>query len=140
MRAAPSLPVATAAVVATQVLHDLDHVRQGRSASSEVAVTAVLAWVATIVLVVLVVRHHRLAPLYAAVFGATVAVGFVLVHALPHWSAFSDSYGDANADALSWLLAAVPFAAGVLLSVCGVRDLTTAPAAAGAPPAVDRRM
>lgn len=110
-------------MVATSVLHDLDHVRQGRSASVAVSVTAALAWIATIVLVVVVVRRHPLAPLYAAVFGATVAVGFVLVHALPHWSAFSDSYGEANVDALSWLLAGLPFAAGLLLSACGLRAM-----------------
>jgi hypothetical protein len=122
-RARASLGWATVAVVATEVLHDLDHVRQGRSASVAVSVSAVLAWVATIVLVVLVARRHRLAPVYAAVFGATVAVGFVLVHALPHWSAFSDSYGDANVDALSWLLAGLPFAAGLWLSACGVQAM-----------------
>jgi hypothetical protein len=117
------LALATVAIVITQLLHDLDHVRQGRSASAAVSVVAVLAWVATIVLVVLVARHHRLAPLYATVFGATVAIGFVLVHGLPHWGAFSDSYGDAGVDALSWVLAAVPFAAGLVLSVCGVRAM-----------------
>jgi hypothetical protein len=117
------LALATIALVAASVLHDLDHVRQGRAASVEVEVTAVFAWVATIVLVVLVARHHRLAPLYAAVFGATTAIGFVLVHGLPHWSAFSASYGEEGVDALSWLLAAVPFVAGIALSVCGVREM-----------------
>ncbi len=122
-------------MVATSVLHDLDHVRQGRSASVAVSVTAALAWVATIVLVVLVARRHRLAPVYAAVFGASVALGFVLVHGLPHWSAFSDPYGDAHVDALSWLLAGLPFAAGLLLSVCGVRAMRRArmPRVAGPP-------
>ena len=114
---------ATLAVVVTQVLHDLDHVRQGRSASTEVAVAAALAWVATIVLVVLVVRRHRQAGLYAAVFGATIAIGFVLVHGLPRWSALSDSYGDANVDALSWVLAAIPFAAGLVLAACGLQAM-----------------
>ena len=78
------------------------------------------------VLVILVARRHRLAPLYAATFGATFALGFVLVHALPHWSAFSDSYGDANVDALSWLLAAIPFAAGLVLLAAGVRAMREA--------------
>jgi hypothetical protein len=114
---------ATVLVVAAHLLHDADHLRQGRSASAAVAVTAVLAWVATIVLVILVARRHRLAPLYAATFGATFSLGFVLVHALPHWSVFSDSYGDANADALSWLLAAIPFAAGLLLLGAGLRAM-----------------
>jgi hypothetical protein len=114
---------ATLTVVAVQILHDLDHVRQGRPASAEVSVLAVLAWVATITLVVLVARRHRLAPLYAATFGVTVALGFVLVHLLPHWSALSDSYDDANVDALSWLLAVLPVAAGLLLAVRGVQAM-----------------
>jgi hypothetical protein len=114
---------ATLAVVAAHLLHDFDHVRQGRSASAEVSLLAVLAWVATIVLVVLVARGHRLAGLYAATFGGVFALGFVLVHALPHWSAFSDSYGDANVDALSWVLAGIPFAAGVALAARGVQAM-----------------
>lgn len=124
---------ATLLVLALHLVHDLDHVRQGRSATTEVAITAVLAWVATIVLVVLVARRHRLAPLYATAFGLTFALGFVLVHGLPHWSAFSDSYGDANVDALSWVLAAIPVAAGLLLAVRGAqvaRQATSAPAPA----------
>jgi hypothetical protein len=114
---------ATLLVIAAHLLHDADHLRQGRSPTTAVAVTAVLAWVATIVLVILVARRHRLAPLYAAVFGATFSVGFVLVHALPDWGTFSDSYGDANVDALSWVIAAIPFAAGLLLLTAGLRAM-----------------
>jgi hypothetical protein len=124
----PNSPLgrATLLVVAAHLLHDADHLRQGRSASGAVAATAVLAWVATIVLVVLVARRHRLAPLYAAVFGATFSLGFVLVHGLPHWGAFSDSYGDAGVDALSWVLAAIPFAAGLVLLAAGLRAMRDA--------------
>jgi len=107
---------ATAVVVTVNVLHDLDHVRQGESATTEVAVTAAFAWVATIVLVVLVARRHPLAAPYAAAFGLVQALGFVLVHFLPHWSAFSAPYGEQDADALSWVLAALPVAAGLWLS------------------------
>ena len=117
---------ATLAVVGAHLLHDLDHLRQGRPATLEVSVLAVLAWVATIVLVVLVARRDRLGGLYAATFGATLALGFVLVHALPRWSAFSDSYGNADVDALSWLIAAIPFAAGLLLTVRGLQAMTAA--------------
>jgi hypothetical protein len=116
---------ATLLLVAVHVLHDLDHVRQGTSAPGEVVGTAVAGWLATIVLVVLVARGHRLAPLYAAVFGITFALGFVAVHVLPHWSAFSASYAESGADALSWLLAFVPIAAGLYLSAEAVRALRT---------------
>jgi hypothetical protein len=103
-------------VLIVSVLHDLDHVRQGTSAPTEVVVTAVVGWVATIVLLVLVARRHRLAAPYAAGFGVALALGFALVHFLPHWSAFSAPYADADVDALSWVLAGLPIAAGLWLT------------------------
>jgi hypothetical protein len=107
---------AAAVVAAVSVIHDLDHVRQGQSAPTEVVVTAILGWIATIVLLVLVARRHRLAAPYAAGFGVALALGFVLVHFLPHWSAFSAPYGEQDADALSWALAALPVGAGLWLT------------------------
>ena len=107
---------ATLLVLTLSVIHDLDHVRQGESATTEVVVTAILGWVATIVLLVLVARRHRLAAPYAAGFGVVLALGFVLVHFLPHWSAFSAPYGEQDADALSWVLAALPVVAGLWLT------------------------
>jgi hypothetical protein len=115
-----TLARAAAAVAAVSVIHDLDHVRQGTSAPTEVVVTAVLGWIATIVLLVLVVRRHRLAAPYAAGFGLALALGFVLVHFLPHWSAFSAPYGSQDVDALSWALAALPVAAGLWLTAQAV--------------------
>jgi hypothetical protein len=107
---------ATLLVLALHVLHDLDHVRQGESASTEVVVSAILGWIWLIALVVLVARGHRLAAPAALAYGIASAAGFVLVHFLPHWSAFSAPYGDIDADALSWLLAALPVVAGAILA------------------------
>ena len=107
---------ATLLVLAVHVLHDLDHVRQGESASTEVVVTAILGWIWLIALVVLVTRGHRLAAPAALAYGIASAAGFVLVHFLPRWSAFSAPYGESDADALSWVLAALPVAAGLLLA------------------------
>jgi hypothetical protein len=107
---------ATLLVLLVSVAHDLDHVRQGSSAPTEVVITAIAGWVATIALAVLVARRHRLAVPYAAAFGVTLALGFVLVHFLPHWSAFSAPYGEQDVDALSWVLAALPIAAGLYLN------------------------
>jgi hypothetical protein len=50
----------------------------------------------------------------------------VLVHGLPHWSALSDSYGDADADALSWVLAAIPLLAGLVLAACAMQAMRRA--------------
>ena len=107
---------ATLLVLFTHVLHDLDHVRHGTPAPGEVVATAIAGWIALIALLVLVFRGHRLAAPYAAAFGIASALGFVLVHLLPRWSAFSNPYADANVDALSWALAALPVAAGLYLA------------------------
>jgi hypothetical protein len=118
-------PLGRAAVLLTvaQLIHDLDHVRQGRSAHVGVSVAAVLAWAATIVMLIVVARNWRLAPLYCAAFGISTAIGIAMVHGLPSWGALSDSYADAHVDALSWLLAGLPVAAAIWLAVQGVREL-----------------
>ena len=111
-------------VLAVSVIHDLDHARQGTSATSEVVATAIVGWIATIVLLVLVFRGSELAAPYAAAFGFTLAAGFVLVHFLPRWSAFSAPYPDQDVDALSWVLAVLPVAAGLYLSAVALRCMS----------------
>jgi hypothetical protein len=119
MRALLGTPLGRAALLlaAADVLHALDHTRQGRDLASEVYVAGVSGWIALALLLVLVARGHRLAAPYAAAVGASVAVGFLAVHVLPRWSSFSDPYPDASVDALSWILVAVPIAAAVNLVV-----------------------
>jgi len=111
-------------VLAVNVVHDLDHVRQGTTTPTEVVVTAIAGWIATIVLLVLVARRHPLAPQYAAGYGLVLAAGFVLVHLLPHWSTFSQSYADQDADALSWVLAVLPVLAGLYLTAVALRVMS----------------
>lgn len=125
---ATNLGRATLLIVALHLAHDLDHVRQGgRDSTGEVVpFLAGLAWVSTIALVVLVARRHRLAPAFAVFFGLTFTGGFVLVHLLPDWGAFSDSYQVYDPDALSWVLAALPMAAGLWLAYEGYRNRSSA--------------
>ncbi len=118
-------------VLLVHLLHDLDHLRQGDGVSAEVVGTAVVGWLALVVLLVLVGRSHRFAPSYAAGFGLATAAGFVSVHLLPRWSAFSAPYSEADADALSWALAILPVVAGLYLTACAVRQLRSP-----APPAI----
>jgi hypothetical protein len=117
---------ATLLVLVVGVLHDLDHVRQGESASTEVVAVAVLSWIWLIALAVLVARGHRLAAPAALAYGVASAAGFVLVHFLPRWSAFSAPYGEWDADALSWALAALPVVAGAILAVQAAAELRRA--------------
>jgi hypothetical protein len=132
VRAVAGTPLGRAALLLAlaDVLHALDHTRQGRTLGFEVYAAGVAGWIALAVLLVLVARGHRLAAPYAAAVGASVAVGFVLVHVAPHWSAFSDPYSAFDPDALSWALVAVPVAAGLWLVAVAVRAMG-APVAAG---------
>jgi hypothetical protein len=110
-------PLGRAALLLTaaDVLHALDHTRQGRHLPSEVYVAGVAGWIALAVLLVLVARDHRLAAPYAAAVGVSVAAGFLAVHLAPHWSAFSDPYSAFAPDALSWALVVVPVLAALNL-------------------------
>jgi hypothetical protein len=123
VRALTGTPLGRAALllVAADILHALDHARQGRSLATEVYAAGVTGWIALAVLLVLVGRRHALAAMYAAAVGLSVAAGFVAVHVAPHWSAFSDPYADAHLDALSWALVVVPVLAGLNLAVQAVR-------------------
>jgi len=111
-------------LVAADVLHALDHTRQGRNLASEVYVTGVAGWIALALLLVLIARRHRLAALYAGAVGVSVAVGFLAVHVAPHWSAFSDPYSRFHPDALSWALVVVPVLAAVNLVAQAARVRT----------------
>jgi hypothetical protein len=120
---------AALALTAADVLHALDHTRQGRDLSSEVYVAGVAGWIALALLLVLVARRHRLAAPYAAAVGLSVAAGFVLVHVAPRWSAFSDPYSAFDPDPLSWALVVVPVAAALLLVACALHAMRAGHAA-----------
>jgi hypothetical protein len=126
---------AAIALTAADVLHALDHTRQGRELPAEVYVAGFAGWIALAVLLVFVARGHRLAAPYAAAVGLSVAVGFALVHVAPHWSSFSDPYSGFDADALSWALVVVPVLAAVNLVAQAARARSRTH---GAGPAPDR--
>src|SRR3954463_9509686 len=110
MRALTGTALGRAALLLTalDVLHALDHTRQGRDLASEVYVAGVAGWIAIALLLVLAARGHPLAAPYAAAVGISVAAGFLAVHVAPHGSALSDPYSGFDPDALSWTLVAVP--------------------------------
>jgi hypothetical protein len=115
VRALTGTPLGRAAVLlaGADVLHALDHTRQGRDLASEVYAAGVAGWIAIGLLLVLVARCHQLAAPYAAAVGVSVAAGFLAVHVAPHWSALSDPYSAFDPDALSWALVVVPVLAAV---------------------------
>ena len=119
-----SLVRANILFVAVNLLHTADHQRQGTDGlTTEILIGGTALTLAAIASLVLALRRDNRAPIFGAVLGLSAAAGIAASHIAPHWSAFSDSYGDANVDALSWLLAGLPFAAGLWLSACGVQAM-----------------
>jgi hypothetical protein len=108
-------------VLALTILHDLDHVRQGRSVEGPVVAIGILGDVAAVVMLVLALRGSSLAPPAAVVVGFAVALGFLAVHVLPDWGPLADGYPDLGVDALSWISVAVAMAAGLWLGLAGLR-------------------
>jgi hypothetical protein len=119
-----TLSLAATAFVAANVLHTLDHLRQGTGdlATEVLAGGTVLSALAVLTLVLAVRRHPR-AALWAAVVGTWSALGVIASHVAPHWSAFSDSYFEIHADALSWIVMLAEVLAAAYLGFVGLRTL-----------------
>jgi hypothetical protein len=138
-RRADSLTLAAAAFVAANVLHTLDHLRQGTGdLATEVLAGGTVLSVLAVLTLVLAVRHHPRAPLWAAVVGTWSALGVIASHVAPHWSAFSDSYFEIDADALSWVVMLAEVAAAAWLGFVGFRALRRAPGSPRRSPAAQR--
>jgi hypothetical protein len=103
------------------VLHDLDHVRQGRAIETPVLVLGVLAYVILVAELVLVLRRSTYAPGGALAVGLITAIGFVAVHVVPDWGPLADGYPDANVDALSWAVIFIDIGAASWLALSGWR-------------------
>jgi hypothetical protein len=134
-----TLSLAAVLFVAANLLHTLDHLRQGTDdlATEVLAGGTVLSALAVLTLV-LALLHHPRAPLWAAVVGTWSALGVLASHVAPHWSAFSDSYFEIHADTLSWIVMLAEVAAAAWLGVAGFRELRRAPGSRRRPPAARR--
>jgi len=127
------LTTASIAFIAANVLHTLDHLRQGTGdLSTEILAGGTVISLLAIGTLVLVLRHDRRAPLVATVVGLWSAVGVAASHIAPHWSAFSDSYPQIHADALSWAVMLAEIVAAAALGLVALTELRAAgrPAAA----------
>lgn len=118
------LALGAVAFLAANLLHGLDHLRQGLGGlTPEVLAGGSVLTVAAVVTLVLVLRGSPRAPLAAAVVGLWSALGVAASHLAPHWSAFSDPYPDLDVDALSWVVMLAEIAAALTLGVLGLREL-----------------
>jgi hypothetical protein len=74
------------------LIHNADHVRRNAGAlSHDVFAAGTAAMVVEVAVVVAVFLRHRLAPLLAAMAGASLAAGYVVVHFTPARGWLSDS-------------------------------------------------
>lgn len=102
------------------LLHNGDHLRRGGdSVSLDVFVAGTLAIVVEVGVVVLVFAGHRLAPQAAVAAGFPLALGYVIVHALPARSWLSDSLVESGAENLSRAAALLEIIAALTLGVAG---------------------
>jgi hypothetical protein len=67
--------------------------------------------------------HHSWAPAASFTVGFGTAIGFVAVHLIPRWGAFSDPYPDLPVDALSWASVGVSIAVGLAVGLAGLRAI-----------------
>ena len=119
-----ALTTASIAFVAANLAHTLDHLRQGvGDLTTEILAGGAVLSLLALATLVLVLRGDRRAPLVAAVVGLSSAVGVIASHIAPHWSAFSDSYPEIDADALSWIVMLAEVAAAAALGLVGLRAL-----------------
>lgn len=133
-RAGEGLPAdARARLVATTallglltVLHDVDHVRQGRPLPVVLYGVAVAALVSIGTTLLVLTRYPRWAREVAIAQGVSTVVGVGVVHVAPEWSHLADSYASAHADAVSWLIIIAMMCTGLILTV-----LATQPAGSG---------
>jgi hypothetical protein len=130
-----TISLAATAFVAANLLHTLDHLRQGTDdLATEILAGGTVLSILAVLTLVLALRRHRRAALWAAVVGTWSALGVIASHIAPHWSVFSDSYFEIDADALSWAVMLAEVLAAAYLGLVGFRELrrqaTGRPAAA----------
>lgn len=117
------LPWAAVALLASVLLHDLDHLRQGRSIERLVVAIGVIGDIAVITMVALAIRGSRWTPHAAVLVGSANVLGFIAVHVFPDWGPLSDGYPDLPVDGLSWAIVYIPMAAALWLGITGLAAL-----------------
>ncbi|MEV6340474.1 hypothetical protein AB0M12_37850 [Nocardia vinacea] len=115
------------------VVHGGDHAFRGLTGDTHHAtwpgsvqlVMATLTLVISAFTVVLAFSGHRYASAAAMVIGFGSAAVFLLIHMLPGWGAFNDSFVSAPSGSritpFSWVTAVVGISASVALGLAGVR-------------------
>lgn len=119
-------------------IHATDHLYRGLTGDSMHASwpdwlqdsLSVVAVLLPLGVVILIRSGHRLAPLVASVVGLGSAGVFFVLHALPSWGPFTDSFVDpmpgAEVSWYSWATVVLGVGGSLILGVVGVRELVKA--------------
>lgn len=119
------LAAAAALFLAANIVHTLDHLRQGVDRlAAEVLAGGALLTLAAVLALVLALRRDQRAPVVCMGVGVAGALGVAASHLAPHWSALSDPYAGLGLDALSWAVMLAEIAAALVLAVAGAREVT----------------
>ena len=119
------LAAAATLFLAANIVHTLDHVRQGVDRlAGEVLAGGTLLTLAAVLALVLALRRDQRAPVVCAGVGLAGALGVAASHLAPHWSALSDAYPGLGLDVLSWAVMLAEIAAALVLAVAGAREVT----------------
>ena len=136
-RAATALRTAAFVFVLAVLVHNSDHLRRGGS-----SVSAGVFWlgsagmIAEIAVVAMVLGRHRLAPHAAALIGAALALGYLVVHFTPARPWLSDSFLDTAPAVISLAAAGLETAAATALAASGVVALRSGVGVDGGTPSV----
>jgi len=99
------------------VVHDLDHLRQGRSLPVVLYVVAIAAPTSIGMTLTVLVRYPQWSRPAAPAQGVATVVGVGAVHAGPEWAGVTDSYSAAHADGISWIIIVAMMLAGLTLVI-----------------------
>jgi hypothetical protein len=119
-----ALVTASIGLAALDVLHVLDHGRQGRSLGGGFALFGLTGTAVIFISLWLVLRKHPLAPALAVPTGYFTALSLLLVHVISRTGVLSDPYSAAHVDALSWASVIAELACGVVVGTLGIVALT----------------
>lgn len=117
---------ASAALLATVLLHGVDHALQERGVAAlttEVLIGGTVNAALAVIAFVLARRDNPRAPAVAAGVGTYLVVGVSAAHFAPHWSALSDPYADLDLGFLSWAAAGAEVGAAAVLAAVGLAVL-----------------
>jgi len=118
------LLVLSLALFTAAVLHDLDHVRQGRPLPGALTAIGFIGTAGAGMCALLARRRHPLAPVACAVFGFGTVIGVTAVHLLPRWHhVLSDPYAEADVDLPAWISVVLLLIAGFVVGVAATRRL-----------------